>query len=276
VKELKGKITNAVKTIKGKTDMVPQVGLILGSGLGILADEIEDKVVINYTEIKDLPQSTVEGHVGAFVIGKLEGKIVIAQQGRIHYYEGYTMKDITLPVRIMKALGVEVLIVTNAAGGINPDFVPGDLMIIRDHINLMGNNPLIGINVSDLGQRFPDISKVYTKELQELAFSVGEKLGLTLKKGVYTAVSGPSYESKAELKFMHMIGSDAVGMSTVPEVIVAAHAGLKCLGISCITNCIEFESSKELTHEEVIEVGKQTIPKFSNLVKGVIRELTFS
>ncbi|HPZ09784.1 MAG TPA: purine-nucleoside phosphorylase [Candidatus Eremiobacteraeota bacterium] len=273
MKELKEKITQAVDSIKIKTDLVPQIGLILGSGLGVLADEIVNKVSIKYSEIKGFPLSTVEGHVGAFVMGELEGKIVIAQQGRLHYYEGYPMKDITLPLRVMKALGIKVLIVTNAAGGINPEFKAGDLMIITDHINLMGHNPLIGVNDSTLGPRFPDISQIYDRGLRELAIKTAEKIGLSVRQGIYVAVSGPSYETKAELKFMHMIGGDSVGMSTAPEVIVAGHSSIPCLGISCITNCIDFISNKKLTHEEVIEVGNATVPKFSRLVKEIIKEM---
>ena len=276
MKELKEKINQAVSSIRSKTSLVPEVGLILGSGLGVLADEIEEKVVVKYSEIKNFPLSTVEGHAGAFVIGKFEGKTVIAQQGRLHYYEGYPMKDITLPVRIMKALGVKMLIITNAAGGINPDFMAGDLMIIKDHINLMGYNPLIGVNDPDLGPRFPDISQVYNKDFKELAFKSAEKLGLNLQHGVYVAVSGPSYETKAEVKYMRLIGGDAIGMSTVTEAIVAGHGNIPCLGISCITNCIDLVSDKKLSHEEVIEVGNATIPKFSKLVKEIIKELKFS
>jgi len=276
MKELKEKINQAVASIRSKTSFVPEVGLILGSGLGVLAEEIEEKVVVKYSDIKNFPLSTVEGHAGAFVTGKLEGKTVIAQQGRLHYYEGYPMKDITLPVRIMKALGVKMIIVTNAAGGINPDFVAGDLMILEDHINLMGYNPLIGVNDPELGPRFPDISQVYNKDFRELAFKIAEKLGLKLQHGVYVAVSGPSYETKAEVKYMRMIGGDAIGMSTVTEAIVAGHSGIPCLGISCITNCIDLVSDKKLTHEEVIEVGNATIPKFSRLVKEIIKELKFS
>ena len=275
MKDLREKINKAVKIVREKTSMAPDIGLILGSGLGVLAEELENKVVISYSEIENFPRSTVEGHVGAFVIGNLEGKTVIAQQGRLHYYEGYHMKDITLPLRVMKALGIKVAIITNAAGGVNPDFTAGDLMLLKDHINLMGQNPLIGVNDSTLGPRFPDISQIYSKELRDLASGVAEKMNIKVQHGVYTAVSGPSYETKAELKYMHMIGSDAVGMSTVPEAIVAGHMGLPCLGISCITNCIDFISDKKLTHEEVIEVGNATVPKFSKLVKGIIKEMNF-
>lgn len=276
MKELREKINHAVTSIRSKTSFVPEVGLVLGSGLGVLADEIEERVVIKYGEIKNFPLSTVEGHAGAFVIGKLEGKIVIAQQGRLHYYEGYPMKDITLPVRIMKELGIKMLIITNAAGGINPDFIAGDLMIMNDHINLMGYNPLIGVNDPELGPRFPDISQVYNRDFRELAMKAGETVGLKLRQGIYVAVSGPSYETKAELRYMKMIGGDAVGMSTVTEAIVAGHAAIPCLGISCITNCIDLVSDKQLTHAEVIEVGNATVPRFSKLVKEIIKELKFS
>ncbi len=275
MKGLKDKISQSVKSIREKTDFKPEIGLILGSGLGVLADEIENKISISYNEIENFPISTVEGHKGAFVMGELEGKKVVAQQGRLHYYEGYPMADITLPLRVMRAIGIKTAIITNAAGGINPEYVAGDLMIIEDHINLMGNNPLIGSNDPELGTRFPDMSQVYFKDYKELALKVADRLGIKLRRGVYAAVSGPSYETRAELRFIKMIGADAVGMSTAPEAIVAGHMEMPCLGISCITNCIDFDSKNKLTHEEVIEVGKATIPKFSRLVKAIIKEMSF-
>jgi len=275
MKGLKEKISQSVKSIREKTDFKPEIGLILGSGLGVLADEIENKISISYNEIENFPISTVEGHKGAFVMGELEGKKVVAQQGRLHYYEGYPMADITLPLRVMRAIGIKTAIITNAAGGINTEYLAGDLMIIEDHINLMGNNPLIGPNDSELGTRFPDMSQVYFKDYKELALRVADRLGIKLRRGVYAAVSGPSYETRAELRFIKMIGADAVGMSTAPEAIVAGHMEMPCLGISCITNCINFDSKNKLTHEEVIEVGKATIPKFSRLVKAIIKEMSF-
>ncbi|WIF94560.1 purine-nucleoside phosphorylase [Caminicella sporogenes] len=274
MKDLKEKIVESAEFIRSKTNLTLQIGLILGSGLGSLADEIEDKVIVKYEEIPNFPISTVEGHEGQLVIGTLEGKNVVAMQGRFHYYEGYTMQEVTFPVRVMKELGVQMILVTNACGGMNPDFYPGAIMFIEDHINFMGNNPLIGPNDESLGPRFPDMSTAYDKSLINLGQKVGEKLGIETKKGVYTAISGPNYLTAAELRMLRTIGSDAVGMSTVPEVIVARHAGLRVLGISCVTDMAIADGLEPLEHSQVVEVANRTRPKFIKLVKGILREIS--
>ncbi|WP_102345697.1 purine-nucleoside phosphorylase [Bacillus sp. Marseille-P3661] len=249
----------------------PTIGLILGSGLGVLADEIDDPVKIPYRDIPNFPLSTVEGHKGQLVIGKLQGIQVIAMQGRFHFYEGYSLEKVTFPVRVMKAIGVKTLIVTNAAGGINTDFKPGDLMIISDHINNMGQNPLIGHNEAALGVRFPDMSSAYDWELQQKVKKVGESLGIALKEGVYIANTGPSYETPAEVRMLRNLGGDAVGMSTVPEVIVARHSGLKVLGISCISNMAAGILDQPLTHEEVMETTELVKEQFLTLIKETVK-----
>lgn len=251
----------------------PKVGLILGSGLGELADQMADSVAVDYGTIPHFPVSTVEGHAGKLVFGRLENQPVVAMQGRFHYYEGYSMQTVTYPVRVMKALGVETLIVTNACGGMNPSFQAGDLMIIRDHLNMTGANPLIGPNESALGPRFPDMSRAYTPELAEFAKQTAAKLGIAVKEGVYAGISGPNYMAAAELKMLRILGGDAVGMSTVPEVIVASHAGLKVIGISCVTDMAVAETLVPLTHEQVIEVANRTKPKFMSLVKRIVGDL---
>ncbi|SET88524.1 purine-nucleoside phosphorylase [Salinibacillus kushneri] len=251
----------------------PALGLILGSGLGVLADEIENPVVIPYGDIPHFPQSTVAGHKGQLVIGQLEGKQVIAMQGRFHYYEGYRMEQVTFPVRVMKEIGVEKLIVTNAAGGINESFNPGDLMLIQDHINMMGDNPLIGPNEEEMGPRFPDMSQAYNRELITHAEKCAEKLHLNVQKGVYVGNTGPSYETGAEISMLRTLGGDAVGMSTVPEVIVANHAGLKVLGISCISNMAAGILDQPLSHHEVIETTEKVKQDFLAFVKEIVRSL---
>ena len=253
----------------------PKIGLILGSGLGTLADEIEDGIVIDYKDIPHFPVSTVEGHAGQLVIGKLMGKQVIAMKGRFHYYEGYSMQEVTFPVRVMKAIGVELLLVTNACGGLNPNFYPGSLVVINDHINMTGNNPLIGPNYPELGPRFPDMSDAYDKELIGLVHRVGEKIGVETHEGVYVSISGPTYSSKAESKMFQFIGADTIGMSTVPEVIVAKHSGMRVIGISCVTDMAIFEGTETISHEQVMAVADKTRPKFINLVKSVINEVPF-
>jgi len=259
--------------IREKIDIIPQIGLILGSGLGTLADEIEDKKVINYEDIPNFPVSTVKGHEGRLVIGKLENKTVIAMQGRFHYYEGYSMDEVTFPVRVMKELGVDMLIVTNACGGMNKDLYPGALMIIEDHINFTGDNPLIGYNNEELGPRFPDMSNAYDKELIKLAENVGNRLNIETRKGIYASISGPYYFSKAELRMLRRIGGDAIGMSTVPEVIVARHSSLKVLGISCVTDMAIPDELESISHEQVVKVANETRPKFIKLVKGIVNEV---
>lgn len=260
----------AAQYIEERVSIQPKIGLILGSGLGDLAEEIEEKTVLPYGEIPGFLRSTVVGHKGQMVVGFLEGKPCLAMQGRFHYYEGYELEQVTLPVRVMKELGISQLIVTNAAGGINPQFSPGDLMLITDHINFMGKNPLIGPNVEEQGPRFPDLSQAYSPRLREKALDVAEKLGLSLKQGVYVAVSGPSYETPAEIRMFRTMGADAVGMSTVPEVIVAAHCGLEVLGISCISNMASGILDQPLSHEEVVETAERVKSTFAKLVKGII------
>jgi len=267
-------IERAANYLKGKFPNTPQIGLILGSGLGVLAEEIEDAVKIPYEEIPEFPVSTVEGHVGRLVWGKLQGATVLAMQGRFHYYEGYSFDKVTFPIRVMKALGVQQLIVTNAAGGVNEDFQPGDLMIISDHINNMGNNPLIGPNDPELGVRFPDMTEAYSKRLRKLARNVAETLNIKIREGVYVGNTGPSYETPAEIRMLRALGGDAVGMSTVPEVIVARHAQIEVLGISCISNMAAGILDESLTHEEVIETTNKVQAQFLRLVKAIVAEMS--
>lgn len=264
------KIENATKFLREKYSTTPKIGLILGSGLGILADEIEQAVKIPYNQIPDFPVSTVEGHAGQLVFGLLNGVEVVAMQGRFHYYEGYSFEKVTFPVRVMKQLGINLLIVTNAAGGINESFVPGDLMIISDHINNMGSNPLIGQNDSKLGPRFPDMSEAYSRELRNLAKEIAKKLHIPVQEGVYVGNTGPSYETPAEVKMLRTLGGDAVGMSTVPEVIVARHADMKVLGISCISNMASGILDQPLNHEEVIETTEKVKVNFLTYIKAIV------
>lgn len=267
------KIIEAVNYIKEQIPFEPQVGMILGSGLGVLAEEVENPVIIPYERIPNFPVSTVEGHAGRLVIGTLEGKRVLVMQGRFHFYEGYKMDELTLPVRAMKLLGIETVLVTNAAGGVNENFHVGDLMFIRDHINMMGSNPLIGRNYEEFGPRFPDLTHAYDPELIVLGEQVAERLGIPVQKGVYVAMSGPSYETPAEIKAVRRWGADAVGMSTVPEVIVARHMMMRVLGISCITNMAAGVLPQPLRHEEVMETAEITKPKFIQLVRGILKEV---
>lgn len=263
-------VREAVATIRERTDHVPEIGLILGSGLGDLAEQIADATVISYGEIPHFPVSTVAGHAGRLVIGRLEGKTVVAMQGRFHYYEGYSMAQVAFPVYVMKFLGAKVLIVTNAAGGMNKAFQPGDLMLIVDHLNFTGDNPLIGPNDDELGPRFPDLSRAYDPELIALAEQKARDLGIRVQKGVYAGISGPNYLPPAELVMLRRLGGDAVGMSTIPEVIAAAHCGLRVLGISCITDMAIGEELEPLTHEQVVAVAERTKPKFTALVRAVV------
>lgn len=267
------KIIESVNYIKQQIAFEPEWGLILGSGLGILANEIENPVIIPYDKIPNFPVSTVQGHAGQLVIGMLENKKVIAMQGRFHYYEGYSMDQVTLPVRVMKLLGVRVLLVTNASGGINESFHVGDLMFIRDHINMLGINPLMGHNFAEFGPRFPDMSFAYDQELIKKGEAVAEKLAIPVQKGIYVAATGPSYETPAEIKAFRIMGADVVGMSTVPEVIVANHMDIKVLGISCVTNMAAGVLPQPLLHEEVMETAERVKPKFIKLVRGIIKEV---
>lgn len=266
-------IEQAAQFLQEKFPTPPQIGLILGSGLGVLAEEIEQAIQIPYREIPSFPVSTVEGHAGQLVYGQLEGATVIAMQGRFHYYEGYSLDKVTFPIRVMKALGVEQLIVTNAAGGVNETFQPGDLMIISDHINNMGTNPLIGPNDSALGVRFPDMTEAYSKRLRQLAKDVASCLGIRVQEGVYVANTGPSYETPAEIRMIRVLGGDAVGMSTVPEVIVARHANMEVLGISCISNMAAGILDQPLTHDEVMETTEKVKVDFLRFVKAIVREM---
>lgn len=259
--------------IAGRGGVTPRVGLILGSGLGDLANEIEGAVKIPYEEIPHFPVSTVEGHAGRLVIGTLCGVPVVAMQGRVHYYEGYSMQQITFPVRVMKALGCQTVFVTCASGGLNPNFRAGDIMLIRDFINMMGEDPLRGPNEPKLGPRFPAMVGALTPALLETAEQVAARLGIQVQKGVYSPISGPSYNTSAELRVLQILGSDAVGMSTVPEIVVAAHMGMAVLGIACITDMALPDHPVHLTHEQVMETANRTKPQFIALVKGVLEKL---
>jgi purine-nucleoside phosphorylase len=254
----------------------PEIGMILGSGLGLLSEAIQDPTIIPYQDLPGWPLSTVEGHAGELVIGKLEGKDILVMNGRIHFYEGYEMSQVTLPIRVMQRLGIKTLVVTNAAGGINQEFIPGNPMLITDHLNLLGmagENPLRGPNMEEFGTRFPDMSQVYDRELIELTRNVAQDLDITLYEGVYVCLAGPSFETPADLRFLLGAGVDAVGMSTVPEVIVAKHGGQRVLGISGITNKSNLYGEAETTHEEVMETGKILAPKMITLLRGVLKAL---
>lgn len=262
--------------IRSRISIQPEIGLILGSGLGPLSEAIEDPTIIPYHDLPGWPLSTVEGHAGELVIGKLEDQDVLVMNGRIHFYEGYEMSQVTLPIRVMQRLGIKILLVTNAAGGVNQDFVPGNPMLITDHLNLLGMagiNPLRGPNMEEFGTRFPDMSQAYDKELTELARRVARELDITLYEGIYVCLAGPTFETPADLRFLLGAGVDAVGMSTVPEVIIANHGGQRVLGISGITNSSNLYGEAETTHEEVIETGLVLAPKMMKLIRGVLRAL---
>ncbi|MBP3964402.1 purine-nucleoside phosphorylase [Paenibacillus sp. DLE-14] len=263
-------IQEAAAYINSKISIKPEVGLIMGSGLGILGDYIEEAVVIPYHEIPHFPISTVEGHAGELMIGKLSGRPVVLMRGRFHLYEGYGPDLTAFPVRVMKAIGAAKLVVTNAAGGVNTNYNPGDLMLISDHINFQGHNPLVGPNDKELGVRFPDMSQPYSKRLRELARDVALEQGFTLQEGVYIAVLGPSYETPAEIRMMRILGADAVGMSTVSEVIAASHSGIEVLGISCISNMASGILDQPLSHDEVMETTERVKSRFLGLVNGII------
>jgi purine-nucleoside phosphorylase len=274
--EWRTKRKEAAAFIRTRYSGTPQVGLILGSGLGDLADEIQNPTVIPYREIPHFPLSTVAGHAGELVLGELEGKQVIAMKGRFHFYEGYSMQQLAFPVWVMRTLGTQVLIATNAAGGINRSFSPGDLMIIVDHINLLWDNPLIGPNDPELGVRFPSMRLAYPWELVETAQRAAEKAGVAVKRGVYVATQGPNYATGAEGELFRLLRADAVGMSTVPEIMAAAHAGMRTLGLSCITDAARDPKAGPagiLTHEEVVRVANETKPRFIKLMKAVLAEI---
>lgn len=266
-------VTQAIKK-QISTLREPIAGIILGSGLNDLADSVQKAVSIAYSDLPNFPVSTVHGHAGRFVIGELEGKPVLVMQGRIHYYEGYTMGQVTLPIRVMQRLGISNLIVTNAAGGVHPDFEPGDVMLITDQLNLMGMsglNPLMGPNLDEIGTRFPDMSRSYDHEYCNLARTVAKENSINLREGIYAGLSGPSFESPADLRFLRLAGADAVGMSTVPEVIIARHGNMRVLGLSGISNKANLDGSTVTTHEEVIEAGKVITPKIEKIICGVLR-----
>lgn len=269
-------IDEVAQAIRPLTKYEPKVGLILGSGLGDLANSIEEPDFIPYANLPYWPTSTVHGHSGQLVIGKLEGQTVITMQGRAHYYEGYSMAEVTLPVRVMQRLGVEKLIVTNAAGAINPEYVPGDVMFLSDHIAMIamtGNNPLRGPNLDEFGPRFPDMSQAYDRDLLKKAKKIAEENNIKAFSGVYVSLSGPSFESPADLRFLRAIGADAVGMSTVPEVIIARHGGLRVLGISGISNKANLDGTTITTHDEVLEAGKVLVPRLTTIVRGLLSEI---
>jgi len=273
----------SLEQIKKTSDLIqaqsahrPKIGMILGSGLGLLADEVENADYVEYSQIPYWPESTVEGHSGQLVFGHLEGQSVVVMQGRAHYYEGYSMAQIGLPVRVMKLLGVETLFVTNAAGGVNPEFSPGDLMLITDHINLIGMgglSPLRGQNIDSLGPRFPDMMNAYDDVLRDIAVRISIELDLELRQGVYASLAGPNFETPADLRFLKVIGVDAVGMSTVPEVIVARHAGIRVLGVSGISNKANLDGNTPTSHDEVIEAGRVIVPKLVNMIRGVLKNI---
>ncbi len=271
--ELRKQINQAARAVRKVCSVKPKVGIVLGTGLGALAKEIEVSAQMAYEDIPHFPTSTVETHAGELVLGTLAGKPVIALSGRFHYYEGYTLQQVTFPVRVAKALGIKALVVSNAAGGLNPQFRAGDLMVITDHINLMGDNPLIGPNDDRLGPRYPDMCEPYTRSLVELAESVALSKGITLRRGVYLACSGPCLETRAEYRFMRTIGADAVGMSTVPEVIVAVHAGLKVLGFSAITDECFPDALAPADIDKIIAIANQVEPQLTEIVIACIERM---
>lgn len=269
-KKLITRLNDAYDSLQGILKDPPQLGIILGSGLGSFAEQVENPLVIPYKEIPNFPVSTVPGHAGRLVAGTIGSKKVLVLQGRFHYYEGYEMYEVTFPVRVMKSLGLEGLIVTNAAGGINGNFHPGDIVLIKDHINLMGENPLRGGNISKHGTRFPDLSEAYHSAWREKALKVMEQSGIKPQEGVYAGLSGPSYETPAEIRYLRNIGADLVGMSTVPEVIVANHVGMKVLGISCVTNMAAGILPQKLNHEEVIATADRIEKTFVEFVRKLV------
>lgn len=253
-------------------DFMPKIGIILGSGLGDFADEFEN-ISISYEDIPGFEKSHVEGHKGKLVFAEIEGKPVVMMQGRYHFYEGYSMQTVTYPVKVMKSLGIDTLIITNAAGAVNKDFSPADLMFITDHINFMGTNPLIGKNDNSMGERFPDMSEIYSKELINKAENIAHNLGITTHRGIYAATTGPSYETPAEINMFRLLGASAVGMSTAPEAIVAKWCGLKILGISCLTNYASGVTETPLSHAEVIQTADKVKNNFKNLLTEIIKNI---
>jgi purine-nucleoside phosphorylase len=271
--DLRKQVVETVAFLRTKTAAQPGIGIILGTGLGALVEDIDVEISIAYSEIPHFPISTVEFHEGKLIFGKLHGKSIVAMQGRFHYYEGYTMQQITFPVRVMKFLGVNTLLISNACGGINAEMKPGDIMLITDHINLLGDNPLIGENDDTLGPRFPDMSEPYSRELITLTEQIAQQEKLSIKKGVYAALTGPNLETAAEYRFLRTIGADVVGMSTIPEDIVAVHSGMRVLGFSVITDACVPEELKPANIPEIIRVAKEAEPKLTTLIKNVVKKI---
>jgi purine-nucleoside phosphorylase len=264
---------HAARTIRSRWDEDIRIALVLGSGLGAFADDLENAVAIPYSEIPGFARSTVEGHAGRLVLGHVEGTPVAAMQGRFHFYEGYSLEEVTFPIRVFGLLGIKSLLLTNAAGGINVAFDQGALMVISDHLNLMCQNPLLGPHDKRFGERFPDMSEVYARDFQEIAVEEARMMELELRRGIYAALSGPSYETPAEVRMLRTLGADAVGMSTVPEAIVARQMGIKVLGISCITNLASGVIDQPINHDEVIETGARVHETFKNLLRRLIPKL---
>lgn len=261
---------HATRIIRARINVEPRIAVVLGSGLGGFADDFEDAAGIPYEEIPGFMRSTAQGHAGRLVVGKVDSVPVVAMQGRMHYYEGYSLEEVTFPIRTFSLLGIKTLILTNAAGGINVQLTQGGLMVLTDHLNLMGDNPLRGANDERFGPRFPDMSSVYSPELQELAIDEARAIGVDVRRGVYCALSGPSYETPAEIHLLRNLGADAVGMSTVPEAIVARHMGLEVLGISCITNMAAGISDEPINHEEVMATGDRVRESFTELLRRIV------
>ncbi|MBU0519741.1 purine-nucleoside phosphorylase [bacterium] len=273
MKNIRQQLAETLPYIRKHTDAAPQIGIILGTGLGGLAKEIDVQTSLDYNEIPHFPVSTVETHAGKLLFGQLGGKSIVAMQGRFHFYEGYSMKQITYPVRVMKALGVETLLISNACGGMNPFYRPGELMIMDDHINLIGDNPLIGVNDDDLGPRFPDMSEPYNRELISLAEQIALEKGIKTQRGVYVAVAGPNLETRAEYRFLRAIGADVVGMSTIPECVAANHAGMRVLGISVITDECYPDALKPAKIEDIIATAGKAEPNLTYIMKTVVERL---
>lgn len=266
-------IRAAAEVVRGRSAVEPRIGIVLGTGLGGLAERIEVETAIPYEEVPGFPLSTVESHSGRLLLGHLGGKPVVAMQGRFHRYEGYTLRQVTFPVRVMRALGAEVLLVSNACGGMNPLWSPGDLVLISDHLNLIGDNPLVGANVEALGPRFPDMSEPYDAELRALAQRVALERGIPLHSGVYAAVAGPNLETRAEYRMLRALGADVVGMSTVPEVIVAVHGGMRVLGISIITDACLPDALEVADIERIIGTAREAEPRLTAVVEALVRDL---
>jgi purine-nucleoside phosphorylase len=269
------KLKETTDYIQSKIEIAPEIGIVLGTGLGKFANEIEVLASLPYNEIPNFPVSTVKGHAGKLIFGHLAGKMVVAMQGRFHYYEGYSLQDLTFPIRVLKYLGIKLLVLSNAAGGVNPDYEIGDLMIIKDHINLMGNNPLLGENEDKLGPRFPDMSEPYDKKVIRMFTKIARVHNVHFQTGVYAAVSGPTFETPAEYRYIRIIGADAVGMSTVPEAIVARHMDLPVFAVSVISDLGVEGKIVEISHDDVIDAASMAEPKLAKVLKEMIAKLQF-